>query len=313
MRIVSLLPSATEILCAIGGADELVGKSHECDHPPGLEDLPALTAQRISEGSSAQIDAEVRAQADAGAQSLYFLDEARLRDLKPELILTQDLCEVCSIDLETVRRIAADMDPSPEILSLDPHDIFDVFDDLLKVGRATGHQREAEQAMVALRDAYWSAVDYVNPYVPGPEILFMEWIDPVFVGGHWTPGLIEKAGGRHTLNPSGARSRQVSNEDILGLQPDRVIVCPCGLGLERIEEELDVLRNASWWNSIPAVSNGDSNALVMVDGNAMFNRPGPRLLDAFRWLVGWINDRPEIIPDDFPAKPFGPSTASNPA
>ena len=306
MRIVSLLPSATEVLCAIGGAGDLVGRSHECDHPPGLTDVPTLTRQRINPGTSAQIDAQVREHADQGAASLYHLDEALLRDLKPDLILTQDLCEVCSIDLETVRRIAADMDPSPRVLSLDPHDIFEVFDDILEVGRATDRLQEAEAAMVSLRGGYWTAIDHVNPYVPGPEILFMEWIDPVFVAGHWTPGLIEQAGGRHSLNTPGSRSRQVDAGEIIASQPQRIIVCPCGLPLERIEEELDHLRAAEWWHAVPAVSDGEASALVMVDGNQMFNRPGPRLVDAFRWLVGWINDRPELIPEDFPARPFGP-------
>ena len=313
MRIISLLPSATEVLCAIGGGQDLVGRSHECDHPSGHGDLPILTSQRISSGSSAQIDAEVRQHAEDGATSLYRLNETLLRDLKPDLILTQDLCEVCSIDLETVRRIASDMDPVPEVLSLDPHNIFDVFDDLLRVGRATGRLDQAETVMVELRDAYWSAIDYVNPYVPGPEILFMEWIEPVFVAGHWTPGLIEQAGGRHALNAPGERSKQVQPQDIIAAQPERVIVCPCGLGLERIEEELDCIRTSKWWRQIPAVTNSQPDALVMVDGNHMFNRPGPRLVDAFRWLVGWINDRPALIPEDFPVRPFGPDPEHRPA
>ena len=313
MRIVSLLPSATEILCAIGGADDLIGRSHECDYPSSIDHLPILTAQRIPDGSSAQIDAEVRAQANAGALSLYALDEERLRELKPDLILTQDLCEVCSIDLATVREIARDMDPSPEILSLDPHVIFDVFDDLLRVGEATGHQQQAEHVMVELRGAYWSAIDFVNPYVPGPEVLFMEWIEPVFAGGHWTPGLIEKAGGRHSINAEGAKSRQVSSEEILACAPDRVIVCPCGLDIPRIEEELDALQRSEWWASIPAVSKGDPQAIVAVDGNAMFNRPGPRLVDAFCWLVGWLNNRPEIIPEGFPVRSIGPESEHPPA
>lgn len=306
MRIVSLLPSATEILCAIGGGEDLVGRSHECDYPNTVEPLPILTGQRISEGTSAQIDAEVRKQAEAGIQSLYTLDEDLLRSLKPDLILTQDLCEVCSIDLATVQRIAGDMKQTPEILSLDPNTIFEVFDDLLRVGVATGRSGQAENAMVKLRDKYWSAIDYVNPYEPGPEVLFMEWIEPVFVGGHWTPGMIEKAGGRHSLNPEGAKSHQVSPEDILASAPDRVIVCPCGMDLARIEVEVDALKNSDWWASIPAALNGTPDSIVAVDGNAMFNRPGPRLVDAFCWLVGWLNDRPKLVPDNFPVRPIGP-------
>ena len=157
--------------------------------------------------------------------------------------------------------------------------------------------------MVAAREAYWSAVDYVNPYVPGPEILFLEWMDPPFVGGHWTPALIEHAGGRHSLNAAGAKSRVATPEEIVESAPDRVIVCPCGYRLDDVRRELDQLRRLDW-QALPAVREGDPNAIMLVDGNLMFNRPGPRLVDAFRWLVAWINDRPEVTPADFPAVPM---------
>ena len=303
MRVVSLLPSATEMLCILGGEDLLVGRSHECDWPPSVTDRPVLTGQRISPtSSSAEIDQEVRALAEASASSLYTVDAELLQTLKPDLILTQDLCEVCSIDLNTVRGIVAEMPDKPEILSLNPMTLFEVFDDVLRVGNAVGRQAAAQRAMVDLRDRYWSAIDYVNPYIPGPEVLFLEWTDPPFAGGHWTPGLIEAAGGTHGLNPDGAKSRQVSPEEILASEAKRVIVCPCGFDLERIEKELDSLRATEWWNTLPAVADGQPGDVVMVDGNAMFNRPGPRLVDAFRWLVAWLNERPELLPDDFPVR-----------
>jgi ABC-type Fe3+-hydroxamate transport system substrate-binding protein len=302
-RVVSLLPSATELLCEIGGEHLLVGRSHECDVPASISDRPALTASRTRGGTSAEIDAEVRAVlgTEEANSSLYHLDVDRLIDLRPDVILTQDLCEVCSIDLATVRGAAARMDPVPEIVSLDPKTIWDVLDDLLTVGRAVGLERDAEDRMVALREGYWSAVDFVNPYVPGPEVLFLEWTDPPFVGGHWTPGLIEHAGGRHTLNPAGAKSRQVTAEDIVAAQPERVIICPCGYDLDAIARDLPALRATDWWNALPAVVDGDPDAIQLVDGNRMFNRPGPRLVDAFRWLVAWLADRPEITPSGFPA------------
>ena len=158
--------------------------------------------------------------------------------------------------------------------------------------------------MVAMREGYWSAVDYVNPYVPGPEILFLEWTDPPFVGGHWTPGLIEAAGGTHRLNVAGNKSRQVTPEEIIDAQPQRVIICPCGLNIERIKAELPNLQSTTWWNQIPAVNNPTPDSVMLVDGNAMFNRPGPRLVDAYRWLVAWLNDRPEVLPPDFPCQPM---------
>lgn len=305
MRVISLLPSATELLCAVGAETFLVGRSHECDWPPSITDRPILTGQRTSNSaSSAEIDAEVRELAASDASSLYTLDVEQLKDLAPDLIITQDLCDVCSIDLNTVRRVAADMDPQPDILSLNPQTLFDVFDDVLSVGTAVGREHAGRQAMVAMREGYWSAVDYVNPYVPGPEILFLEWMDPPFVGGHWTPGLIEAAGGTHRLNVAGNKSRQVTPEEIIDAQPERVIICPCGLNLERIKAELPTLRSTTWWNQIPAVNNPTPDSVMLVDGNAMFNRPGPRLVDAYRWLVAWLNDRPEVLPPDFPCQPM---------
>lgn len=298
-RVVSLLPSATELLCAIGGEELLVGRSHECDFPPSITDRPVLTGQVTHGGDSKSIDEEVRASLQDG-RSLYTLDAELLARLRPDVILTQDLCEVCSIDLNTVRRIAAQLPNRPTIISLDAKDVFQVFDDLLTVGAAVGRERQAEDAMVALRNRYWQAVDFVNPYVPGPEIAFLEWMDPLFVGGHWTPQLIEAAGGLHSLNPAKAKSRQVPPEEILAVMPERIIVCPCGYGLDAIRRELPTLLAQRWWPLLPAVLGGRPDAVALVDGNQMFNRPGPRLVDAFEWLVGWINDRPELIPKNFP-------------
>jgi len=313
MRVVSLLPSATEVIAVVGGVDLLVGRSHECDFPPGLAHLPVLTSQKTHATTSAEIDRQVRDALGGGSRngdqnsgecptpdaSLYSLDVDLLCDLSPDVILTQDLCDVCSIDLNTVRRVAADMSPVPEIVSLNPTSVFDVFDDLLKVGEAVGLRDEAEVAMVALRGRYWEAIDFVNPYLDGPEVAFLEWMDPLFAGGHWTPELIESAGGRHSLNRPGERSRQVNPEDLLEVMPDRLIVCPCGYDLAAIERELSTLTENKWWPLLPAVQDG---AVALVDGSAMFNRPGPRLVDAMCWLVSWINGRPELHPPGFPAR-----------
>lgn len=304
MRVVSLLPSATELLCAVGGEPLLVGRSHECDFPASIVDRPALTRARtrgVHEGAdSAAIDAQVREALATGA-SLYELDETLLRELRPDVILTQDLCEVCSIDLRTVERVVATMNQAKpaRVVSLNPATIEDVFDDLLRVGEAVGLAAQAEAEMVRLRDDYWSAIDYVTPYTDGPEVAFLEWIDPIFVAGHWTPQLIVAAGGRHSLNAAGAKSRQVTPDELVASQPDRVIVCPCGLDLATARRELDRVRGERWWNALPAVADG---AVAIVDGNQMFNRPGPRLVEAFQWLVGWINNRPELASAAFPAR-----------
>ena len=300
MRVVSLLPSATETLCSIGGESLLVGRSHECDHPGSIAHLPVLTRQRTGEASSKEIDQQVKEALSSG-ESLYELDAALLKDLRPDVILTQDLCDVCSIDLKTVRSVASEFEHEPRIVNLDPRTIFDVFDDLLTVGTAVDLEESAEHAMVALRARYWEAIDFVNPYASQPEVLFLEWADPPFVGGHWTPGLIEAAGGRHSLGKAGADSRQVGPEDILEVMPERVVVCPCGYDLERCWQEKAVLEATNWWQLMPAVQEG---RVAFVDGNQMFNRPGPRLVDGFRWLVSWLQDRPEVGPEAFPVR-FG--------
>ena len=294
-RVVSLLPSATELLDAVGAASMLVGRSHECDAPDSVQDRPVLTGQRTDATTSADIDAQVReALASDDSASLYTLDVEQLRALRPDVILTQDLCEVCSIDLNTVRGVAATMSPAPRIVSLDPKRIEDVFDDVLTVGDAVGCEAAAHRAMVHLRDRFWSAADMVTPFVDGPVVAFLEWMDPIFVGGHWTPGLIERAGGRHPLNPEGAKSRRVEPDELVASAPERLIICPCGYDLAAIRRELTTLTEASWWDALPAVR---ERAVVLVDGNQLFNRPGPRLVEAFRWLVGWINDRPGLSAD----------------
>jgi iron complex transport system substrate-binding protein len=320
MRVVSLLPSATEILCFIGGGGHLVGRSHECDFPVSVvSGVPVLTGQRMPESMDpAAIDEAVRGQL-AGGQSLYTLDTERIRSLRPDVILTQDLCQVCSIDLETVRRVAVEMSPRPRIVSLNPSGVEDVLDDVLRVGEAVGLRDRAGECIVALRERLWRAADFVNPYVDGPSVLFLEWTDPCFVGGHWTPQLIERAGGRHPLNPTVARadagdaagpqawarqagkSVRVADEALVASRPEAIIVCPCGVALERAREMTGELAARAWWKELPAVRAG---RVAVVDGNEMFNRPGPRLVDAYEWLVGWINDRPEMMPRGFPWDPW---------
>jgi iron complex transport system substrate-binding protein len=326
MRVVSLLPSASEILCAIGGEHMLVGKSHECDHPESLESLPILTGQRTTyepdsqPGQPARIDAEVRAALGAGL-SLYTLDIDLLAELKPDLILTQDLCEVCSVDLNAVRAavegIKKKTGHAPEILSLDPHTIEAVFDDLLRVGEAVGLQQEAMRASVELRGRLHSAQDFVNPYTEGPIVGFMEWTDPIFVAGHWNVQLIERAGGRHPWNEtvaaedagaaagpqmayrSAGKSKTVTPAEFAAEGPEYLVIAPCGLNLEQTRAASAELQTQDWFRSLPAVKNGN---VALVDGNQMFNRPGPRLVDAFEFLVGFLNDRPGVIPVGFPWK-----------
>ncbi len=327
-RIVSLLPSATEMLFAIGAGDLLVGRSHECDWPPAavapaLQATPVLTRARIAHTAaataeeahaidSAAIDAQVRAALSTG-ESLYELDEALLAALRPDVILTQDLCSVCSIDLRSVQRVAATLPHPPRVVSLNPCTLWQVLDDLLVVGEATGRTPDAERAMTALRDRIWTAHEQCVPYADGPSVLFLEWTDPPFVGGHWTPELITMAGGRHPLNAAGSKSRVATPAEIVASAPERIVVCPCGFGIQAIRTAMPALAAQPWWAELPAVraaQRGDIGSVMLVDGNQMFNRPGPRLVDALEWLTAWLNARPALAPADFPALPWQPSAAA---
>lgn len=297
MRIVSLLPAATEMLGALGAIDRLVGRSHECDHPPGVERVPALTAQRIdSSAGSTAIDAAVRAALASGA-GLYLLDEARLAALRPDLILTQNLCQVCSIDLRRVEQVASTLAPPPRILTFNPASLEDVFDDLLRLGEAIDRGDAAARAVVALRERYFTARDHVNAFTAGRTAVVIEWIEPLFVGGHWTPRLVEAAGAEHPLNAPGRPSRVVSPDELAACDPDHLIIAPCGADLDWTQRELEPLRRAEWWSSLRAVRGG---RVALVDGRAMFSRPGPRLVDAFCWLVGYLHGIDHLIPDGFP-------------
>lgn len=300
VRVVSLVPSATELLCAIGGDALLVGRSHECDWPATITDRPSLTRARTGRGTPSEIEAEV-VQATAQKQSLYELDGRLLESLEPDVILTQDLCDVCSIDLESVERFAASFSKTPEIVSLNPRCIEDVFDDLLKIGSACNLASKARHTLAAMRERWWHAQDFVNAYVDGPQVVVIEWTDPLYVAGHWTPDLVIAAGGRHDLNASGAVSRRIMPEDLLEIMPERIVICPCGRDLENAVNDACLLRDTSWWSLLPAVQ--DSQVMV-VDGNAMFSRPGPRLIDAMEWMTSWFQSRTELRPPDFPASAF---------
>jgi len=333
IRVVSLLPSATEIVAALGAGHLLVGRSHECDFPGTLRALPILTGvgrappphAQDEPGESrdrppptpADIDRAVRDSLNAG-HSLYTLDTGALAELKPDVILTQDLCQVCSIDLETVRAVASTLDPSPRVVSLNPQTVEDVFDDVITVGRAVGFDAEASRLVVALRNRLFAASEHINPYADPVNVAFLEWTDPIFIGGHWTPQLIERAGGRHPLNPcvapddAGAaagpqqawakagKSVTVPPDVLVASRPEAIIISPCGLDLDATRACARELAKRDWFQDLPAARAG---RVALVDGNQMFSRPGPRLVDAFEWLVGWLHGLPKLIPPGFPWEP----------
>ncbi len=318
MRVVSLIPLATEILGLLGASSSLVGRSHQCDHPPEAAHTPILTDQRTAYTSPSDVDRQVSRSVSLG-QSLYHLDSDRLRTLAPDLVITQALCEVCSIDLDTVRSAVRELDPEPVLLTLHPESMEDLYDDIMRIGAALGCESRAQHEVVRLRERFHEAADYVNPYTEPVNTLFLEWTDPPFVGGHWTVQLLERAGASHPLNPtaplpgagSGAgaqgahriagKSVRVTPDEIVDAAPQAIIICPCGVPLDRVHDEADALAELDWFRSLPAF---DAGRIALVDGNQMFNRPGPRLVDAFRWLVGWLNDVEHLMPEEFPWSPY---------
>ena len=287
MRVCSVLPSATEMLCFIGGEHLLVGRSHEDNYPTSIGHLPVLTGQKTAFTTSADVDRQVSASMSEG-ESLYTLDVALLRELRPDVILTQDICSVCAIDLQTVERVAAGMKPRPRVLSLNPLCLSDVLSNILEVGAAVGMEAEARDAHASLEARVLAVEARVAARAAAvTRVAFIEWSDPIYVGGHWTPELIRRAGGHHPLNlPSEAhggagKSFAVSADKVVAMEPELVVVAPCGLDLAATRREAANLAAQPWWGRLPAVRAG---RVALVDGDAMFNRPGPRLVDALEWL-----------------------------
>lgn len=326
-----MLPSATEILAAVGGLDLLVGRSHECDYPVEAARLPVLTSQKITATDPREIDLAVRAElagasgsvldgagagsgGSGGGQSLYRLDEDLLAALKPDVILTQDLCEVCSIDLASVQRIASKMANKPRVVSLNPHTVEDILDDHVRVGEAVGREAQARNCVVALRERLFAAGEYVNPFDDGPHLALLEWTDPIFIAGHWTVQLVERAGASHQLHRTsiapgnGAAAGPQHGERKAGTSfvvdfdtffdsdPQWIVIAPCGFKLDAAMRAAHGLAKHPRWNSLRAVKN---KQVAVVDGNQYFNRPGPRIVDAFEWLVGWLNGQDRLIPKTF--------------
>uniref|UniRef100_A0A7S3TLT5 Fe/B12 periplasmic-binding domain-containing protein n=1 Tax=Emiliania huxleyi TaxID=2903 RepID=A0A7S3TLT5_EMIHU len=316
MRVASVLPSATEILCFIGGERLLVGRSHEDNFPPQITSLPVITGQTTTFTTAAEVDRVVSDSIGKG-QSLYTLDAPLIESLSPDVILTQDICSVCAIDLQTVERLAAKMTPRPKVVSLNPLNLDDVLANVLQLGEAVGMAEEARAAHASLVERI-AAVDrrveqrrrQLGEGRRRPRVAFIEWSDPLYVGGHWTPQLIERAGGEHPLNAGGesggGKSFPVPPSAVVEADPDLVILAPCGLTLDMTRREATALARTEWWRSLRAVREG---RVVLVDGDAMFNRPGPRLVDALEWLFSAVHGVPEAAPHRFPCEWLPPSSS----
>ncbi len=281
-RIVSLLPSATEILFAIGAGDRVVGVTHECDFPAEARSRVALTSSMLPDNAagSAAIDRHVRASVHSGS-SLYALDAEKLAALEPDLIVTQELCAVCAVSYEIVERAAKRLRGDPRVISLEPSSLEDVYATIAFLGELTGRERGAADVVAGLR--LREEVLRRTPREVKPRALILEWTDPPMSGGHWTPGLVELAGGIPLLANPGANSQTLAWNAIADADPDVIIVVPCGFDLAHATRAAHELAANATWNALRAVRSG---AAYVMDGNAYVNRPGPRLIDSadrFAW------------------------------
>ncbi len=288
MRIVSLLPSLTELVAALGHADDLVGVTHECDFPPGVDRLPHLTRSRIPpDATSAAIDARV---AQSGG-SLYELDGALLAELRPDLVLTQTQCDVCAVNEDAVRRVASGLPGTPRVESVNPTDLAGVHAVFRRVGDLVD-AREAAEALITAFEATAAEIASRRRGRPDRRVLVLEWLDPPFSSGHWNPEIIRLAGGSETIGRAGERSRRLSWDEVASARPEVLLLSPCGFTLERTDAEWSELARAPGWRDLPAVRNGE---VVMVDGSAYFSRPGPRLEASLRIAAAAID--PEACAD----------------
>jgi iron complex transport system substrate-binding protein len=285
-RIVSLLPSATEIVCALGLGEWLVGVSHECDHPPEVAGRPILTEAKVDVGgSAAAIDRGVRALV-AGGLSVYRLDLEALQRLEPDLILTQDQCDVCAVSFAEVEAaVRASLGRDVEIVSLRPARLADVLEDIRRIGRAAGREAAAAELVARLEGRFQSLRERHRQLHSRPRVACLEWTEPLMAAGHWIPDLVELGGGTYDMVEAGSRTATIAWDDLVAARPDVVVLMPCGFKLEQTRREVARLRARPEWRQLPAVRHG---RVYAVDGNAYCNRPGPRLAESAELLAGLI-------------------------
>jgi len=297
MRIVSLLPSATEIVAILGLQDELVGVTHECDYPPGVERLPKVTRTLIpGDAPSAEIDRLVRERLRS-ARALYTLDVPVLEELRPDLIVTQALCDVCAVAEEEVRAAACGLPGNPRVLNLEPMSLFQVLDSIREVGTAAGIDRRAESVLDDLTARIQAVSARTARLVRRPRVAFLEWLDPPFSSGHWTPELVRLAGGIDVVGREGEPSRTLGWAEIVDRQPEVVFIACCGFSVERTLVDLPLLRSVEGWEDLPAVRSG---RVYVTSGSHYFSRPGPRLVDSLEILANALHPEAHGLPAGLP-------------
>lgn len=285
MKICSFLPSATEILFALGLDDSVAGVTFECNYPPQARSKPVVVHTKLPHGlTAAAIDREVARFVSRG-ESLYRIDPDKLRDIQPALIVTQDLCHVCAASSDDLSAILETLSPRPRVLSLSPNTLQDVWNDILVVGDATGRSREAEAVVSGLETRVAKVVEE-SKLRPPVRVLCLEWLDPPYAAGHWVPEMVAIAGGHDVLGVAGRPGFQVTWEQVLKTAAELVIVAPCGYDEEQARAELNQFRFPPGWEDLPAVRNG---RVIPVDAHSYFSRPGPRLAEGLELLAGLLS------------------------
>lgn len=295
MRIVSLLPAATEICYALGLGGAIVGVSPECDHPAAARTKPIVSRALLPyEGKSSGDTSRMVGERLASGEGLYQVDAKALGSADPDLILTQGLCDVCAPTLGDVEDVARDLPRTPEIVSLDPHSLADVLADIARVGRMCDIEDHAEEVVDALRSRIEGVAEQAGQADHRTRTLCLEWLDPVFIAGHWVPEMVDLAGGVDVLGRPREKSRRVAPDDIVKTSPELAVLMPCGFDLDRSRTEAGIVTHARWWSRLPVSRNGRT---WVVDGSSYFNRPGPRLVDGLEILAHILH------PDLFPRRP----------
>lgn len=299
MRICSLLPSATEILYALGLGDAVVGITHECDFPAEAAQKPALIRPRVDPTAApAEIDRQV-SEIVARGESIYAVDAELLERLAPDLIVTQDLCHVCAASPDDLATALTRLPKMPEVLSLTPRSLADVWDDIRRVGDAVEERERAEALAAALErkiaevEARAATAMTTATASARPRVVCLEWLDPYYVGGHWVPEMVAKAGGEDVLGRAGEPSFRVTEEDVAHSEAEAIVIMPCGYNLERAAAEFCAAKIPESWKDLPAVR---ERRIFAVDANSYFSRPGPRLANGVAQLARIFH--PELFPKD---------------
>lgn len=286
-RIVTLLPSATEIVCALGFEDSLVGRTHECDYPSTIRGIPALTETKLRlDGTSYEIDQQVKAVLEQGL-SIYRVDAGRLRELAPDVIVTQSQCDVCAVSEDELRDMVAEwLDQTPRIVSLNPVDLHSVWSDMQSVADALGAGERGRELVRRLQSRMNEIAIQARSLPARPRVACIEWIEPPMTAGNWMPELVEMAGGESLMSAAGEYSPRVTWRRIGDADPEVVIVMPCGFDIARTRAELRAVTDRPEWRAMRAVQTGH---VYVADGNQYFNRPGPRIAESLEILAELIH------------------------